>query len=186
MYGRSTSEGEARPVTGDSNTSVKFPNGSAWRDASNFKSNTVTIIPNGYTIFSGAYSINAIEENTQVVKSNSDLAGDTVFTTENKVGTAISPMLTANGISIDDINYFEFRIWDRYTQQYLVARSQKLKKDANNALVGDALYFTDDLCVVSLELKISGSTFIGKLYSRTGTNSLLSERFVLTRIDILQ
>lgn len=189
-------QSEARPgsgiTSGDTNTTVHFPNGNTWYSTSGIVSNVVPIIPNGYTIFSGAYNINKIEENTVVVKADAETAAAGTFTKINESGLAINPLLSGNVFEPENITYFEFRVWDRVAQQYRIARSQKLdvqQVTTNNVtskvLIGDALYFTDDLCVISLQLTKTNSTYTSKLFSRTGTNSLNCNRFVLTRIDIL-
>ena len=150
-----------------------------WRSGDGQQSNAVALYPQGYTVFAGNIPIEEIE----LVSVNYDDPefGDLPI---NSDGYTIEPIITGSDIDLNQVKSVEFVVFDRLTQKYLIGRSQKINCQ-NNTLSAEALYFIDDLCLISCTLEHTSSNYVMKFFTRTGTNSLLSHRFDLVRVDLI-
>ncbi len=151
-----------------------------WRDALDNKSNTVPLYPNGYTVFVGSIPVSEIEK-VSINHSDPEF-GDVpeILTT----GYSVTPVITGSDIDLTKVKAVEFKIFDRYTEKYLIGRSQKVNCQ-NTTLSAEALYFVDDLCSISCLVEFNNSKYTMKLMSSTGTNSLNNDRFDLVSIDFI-
>ncbi|MBR1988749.1 MAG: hypothetical protein IKA36_06920 [Clostridia bacterium] len=151
-----------------------------WKSAIDRTSNLVPLYPAGYTVFVGSIPMNAIEE-VSVSHSDAEFGDVPEILTS---GYEVTPIITGTDIDLTQVKAVEFKVFDRYTEKYLIGRSQKVNCQ-NTTLSAEALYFVDDLCLVSCTLVFNGTNYTMKLNSRTGTNSLNNDRFDLVQIDLI-
>lgn len=169
------------------NNNVPFPaDTSAWNISTtgHKQSNIVSIINKGYTLFSGQIPIEYIERFTY-----KDIDGTTEQTIPIELGgLQIASTIPVNqsylGINIADIKGFRFKIYDRFTCNYLIEESTQLKAD-EDVVKAVAMYYIPDLCSLECELSYVGGIYRLYVGSRSGTHSLINKRFELTQIDIL-
>ena len=186
--------GEERP--GTDNTTVEYYTNTAvnygvynsatqeysfdWKSANGNSSNIIPLYPSGYTVFVGSIPVTSIEEETTIYTDAE--FGDTPTDKVNG-GYTVEPIITGSDIDLAKVKAVEFKLFDRYTEKFIISRSQRLNCK-NNVLLADTLYFVDDLCSVSCSLEHNNG-YIMKLFSRTGTNSLNNDRFNLVQIDLI-
>lgn len=151
-----------------------------WKSASDKKSSIVPLYPKGYTIFVGNIPIHLIEE---LSVSHSDAETGTV-PQELTTGYVVPHSITGTDIDLSKVKAVEFQVLDRLTEKYLIGRSQGVIA-SNTALSAEALYFVDDLCMLSCTLTFNGTNYAINVKSKTGTNSLNNKRFDLVQIDLI-
>ena len=151
-----------------------------WKSASDKKSSIVPLYPKGYTIFVGNIPIHLIEE---LSVSHSDAETGTV-PQELTAGYVVPHSITGTDIDLSKVKAVEFQVLDRLTEKYLIGRSQGVIA-SNTALSAEALYFVDDLCMLSCTLTFNGTNYAINVKSKTGTNSLNNKRFDLVQIDLI-
>ena len=149
-----------------------------WR-AGNEQSNIVALYPQGYTVFAGNIPIEEIE--SESINYTDPEFGDIP---SMLTGYNISPIITGSDIDLNQVKSVEFTVFDRIKQKYIIGRSQKINCQ-NNVLSAEALYFIDDLCLISCMIDHTTEKYTMKLFTRTGTNSLVSHRFDLVKIDLI-
>lgn len=164
------------------NTAVKYGDENLfdWKAAIDHTSSVIPLYPNGYTVFVGSVPIDQIEE-MSIEHSTPDTGTTPV---EKEEGFYLPHTITGIDIRPNKVKAIEFKVYDRLTQKYLVGRSQEVITQ-NTSLSAEALYFMDDLCLVSCRLTFSGSNYTIHVKSKTGTNSLINKRFDLVQIDLI-
>ena len=148
-----------------------------WKSSNDYQF-VVSVYPNGYTIFAGDIPINTIEEAS--VSYTDPEFGDLP---QDLSGYDIVPVINGSDIDLTKVKSVEFKVYDAFTEKTLIGRSQELISQ-NTRLVAEAMYFTDDLCMLSCVIEHNNG-YSMKLLSRTGTNSLNNNRFSLVQINLI-
>jgi hypothetical protein len=174
-------------TTLESQQSCVMPNGSTWNSTTGQHSDTVPVYSAGYTIMHGSIDIGDIEELS--VQHSADVETGTIpnmvqngyeviqGTTENTL------RITGSDIDFKYIAGVQFEVHDRLTGTYRYGETRDIVATPNG-IKAAAMYFYDDLCVIEAELKEVDSGYVMVLKSHTGTNSLNTNRFSLTRVDL--
>lgn len=174
------SQNEARPPVGiNSLTNCVFPNGKEWVSSEGLKTDAIPAHPIGYTILADNIPISTIEAASVVYDTDPE---DGTIPSEG-TGYVATPIITGTDIDPRFVTGVRFEVYDAVTQSYRYGETNDVES-ISNGIRAAAMYFYDDMCVVEAALTYNNGYSL-RLKSRTGTNSLDSERFTLTRIDLL-
>lgn len=173
-------QNEIRPSEGiNSLTNCVFPNGKEWISSEGLKTDAIPAHPIGYTILADNIPISAIEAESVTYGTDPEYGivpseGDGYIARPDITGTDIDPRFVTG---------IRFEVYDAVTQSYRYGETNDVES-IPNGIRAAAMYFYDDMCVVEAALTYDNGYSLS-LKSRTGTNSLNSNRFTLTRIDLL-
>ena len=144
-------------------------------------SNVIPVYGNGYSIYWGLVSM---REFAPEYEPDSHLYGSE----EIRRGSNLELIINGTDLQLDAITAFRAIIYDRQTDQYLTAKTDalKLNNGESQVLTGTLLYYFDDLCAMVVDLtKTSTNICSCRIVGLSGTNSLTTDRFYLTRFDVI-
>lgn len=167
----------------DGTTTTAYP-GTAIREWSastqtDMCSNICPLFPEGYTIFAGVVRITDIEAASYI---SSD---DTPYDLPVEAAGLVLPVVFDTALlDLNNIRAMRFTVYDRLTGNKLEEETTQIHANTETELHAYAMYYLPDMCGLECVLNTtSGLTLFIK--SRSGTNSLLNDRFELLAIDII-
>lgn len=174
------------------NQDVTLPNGMVWEYNSDKVSNTVVLTkaPIVSAVFYGSYPQDN-EPNDIVKLKIATVDAETYQTGYGEQSNANQLVVPGNGVVMPTTIYGTFvsqstcraigvLMYDWFTQQRMYF---ECPVDGT-----PIVYYSDDLCSLSAELIApvnAGGTYSIRLKSHTGTNSLINDRFMICRLDVL-
>ena len=174
-------QNEVRPPVGiNSLTNCVFPNGKEWISSTGNKTDAIPAHPIGYTILADNVPMSTIEAASVVYDTELE---DGTLPNEGAGYVVAKPVITGTDIDPKFVTGVRFEVYDSVTQSYRYGETNDVES-IPNGIRAAAMYFYDDMCVIEAALTYDNGYSL-RLKSRTGTNSLDSDRFTLTRIDLL-
>ncbi len=172
-----------------------LPDGTAWVPA-NGVTNEVSILDGeGYTVWAGSLPVSFIEAASYRIGDLNDNGDDEPLQVEG-AGLTVNHLISNVSIDLAQVKGMRVRLFDRFKNIDVVEESTQLT-NINGKIEPIAMYYIHDLCAINCELQDAPSqvTVSGKsrklnkytlvLKSKSGTNSLISERFDLKQVDLL-
>jgi hypothetical protein len=171
------------PAMVNSIESCVFPNGVVWLSTNGGKStDSIPVYPEGYTVFVGSIPVSEIDK---VTLTHSDPVDGVLPELVNN-GYRITPLITGQDIELRHIRAVRVKVYDRVTGQFRYGDSIKIEvDDIASTLRAAAIYFYEDMCAMEVELTMTENGYSMKLFSFTGTNSSVTDRFDLVQVDLL-
>lgn len=143
------------------------------------KSSELVVYDEAYTVWLGAIEMSYIESLSY--REGNDSENEKVYLD----GMPIRLTITGTDVNISQIKAFRFTAYDRFTKNLIIETSSQIKSETDQQLSGFAMYSIEDLCSLRLDIKLSGDSYTGTVFSQTGTNSLVNNRFDLRQIEVL-
>ena len=182
----------------------KYPN----NNNGSKKTAEVSLLPREYTAWVGSVAISTIDAVSDrfVVDDSASNKLHGIWETSEAAtsfvegtGLKLTNLINNGDIGIEQIHGVRVYVYDRYAKQMRIEEST-LNNNTGNTFSGAVVYFVEDMCGLVCKLTetisdvtptstVSNDRIINKyslvVFSTTGTNSQLNDRFDLKQIDLI-